>query len=375
MPRPNPLAERSGGEEQSMDVEDEAEPAARSRRPAVMADVGRLAGVSHQTVSRVINGSRHVSAATRERVLAAMRELGYRPNSIARALVTGRSRTLGVVSFDTTLYGPASTLFGIERAAHQAGYFIIIASLRALDRASVGEAVDRLRLQGVEGIMVIVSEQTAADALLEVEIDVPLVAVEAGPERGIPVVAVDQRLGATMATRHLLDLGHETVHHITGPPGSLESQQRAEGWRATLRASGATVPAPLNGDWSARTGYHLGSRLARDRDVSAVFVANDQMALGLLRAMHEAGRGIPDEISVVGFDDIPEAPYFTPPLTTVRQDFGEVGRRSLRALVDTIASRADGSPPPAGSLVAPELVLRASTAGGRASAVKPLPAN
>jgi DNA-binding LacI/PurR family transcriptional regulator len=358
-----------------MDVEDEVEPPARSRRPAVMADVGRLAGVSHQTVSRVINGSRHVSPATRERVLAAMRELGYRPNSIARALVTGRSRTLGVVSFDTTLYGPASTLFGIERAAHQAGYFIIIVSLRALDRASVVEAVDRLRLQGVEGILVIVSEQAAAEALLEVEIDVPLVAVEAGPERGIPVVAVDQRLGATMATRHLLDLGHETVHHVTGPSGSLEAQQRAEGWRATLQAAGAAVPSPLIGDWSARTGYHLGCRLARDRDASAVFVANDQMALGLLRAMHEAGRGIPDELSVVGFDDIPEAPYFTPPLTTVRQDFGEVGSRSLRVLVDTISSRADGTALPAGSLVAPELVLRASTAAGRTAASRPAPAN
>jgi DNA-binding LacI/PurR family transcriptional regulator len=354
-----------------MDVEDEIEPPARSRRPAVMADVGRLAGVSHQTVSRVINGSRHVSPATRERVLAAMRELGYRPNSIARALVTGRSRTLGVVSFDTTLYGPASTLFGIERAAHHAGYFIIIASLRALDRASVLEAVDRLRVQGVEGILVIVSEQTAADALLAVEIDVPLVAVEAGPERGIPVVAVDQRLGATMATRHLLDLGHETVHHVTGPPGSLEAQQRAEGWRATLRASGASVPRPLIGDWSARTGYHLGCRLARDGNVSAVFVANDQMALGLLRAMHEAGRRIPDELSVVGFDDIPEAPYFTPPLTTVRQDFGEVGSRSLRVLVDTIASRADGSPLPAGSLISPEFVLRASTAGELTASADP----
>ncbi len=350
-----------------MDSDEDAAPPARSRRAAVMADVGRLAGVSHQTVSRVINGSRHVSPATRERVLEAMRELGYRPNSAARALVTGRSRTLGVVSFDTTLYGPASTLFGIERAAHQAGYFIIIASLRALDRASVVEAVDRLRVQGVEGIMVIVSEETAAQALLEAQIDLPLVAVEAGPERAIPVVAVDQRLGATMATRHLLDLGHPAVHHVTGPPGSLEARLRTEGWRATLQDAGALVPPPLIGDWSARTGYHLGCRLARETDVSAVFVSNDQMALGLLRAMHEAGRRIPDELSVVGFDDIPEAPYFTPPLTTVRQDFGEVGSRSLRVLVDTIANLADGGTAPTGSLIAPELVPRASTAAAPAS--------
>ena len=178
-----------------------------------MSDVGRLAGVSHQTVSRVINGSRHVSPATRERVLAAMESWDIGPNSIARALVTGRSRTLGVVSFDTTLYGPASTLFGIERAAHQAGYFIIIASLRALDRASVVEAVDRLRLQGVEGILVIAPSRppprpAQADRC-------PACRGRGRPGRGVPVVAVDQRLGATMATRHLLDLGHETV--LTSP--------------------------------------------------------------------------------------------------------------------------------------------------------------
>jgi DNA-binding LacI/PurR family transcriptional regulator len=333
----------------------------RPRRAAVMADVGRLAGVSHQTVSRVINGSRHVSPQTRERVMAAMRELGYQPNPIARALVTGRTRTLGVVSFDTTLYGPASTLFGIERAAHEAGYFIIVASLRALDRASVIEATDRLRRHGVDGILAIVSEEQAAEALLYAPLDIPLVAVEAGPERGVPVVAVDQRLGAQMAVTHLLELGHRTVHHISGPLASLESQQRASAWAQTLRAAGARCPEPLVGDWSAGSGYELGRRLARDRTVGAVFVANDQMALGLLRAMHEAGRSIPDSVSVVGFDDIPESPYFTPPLTTVRQDFGEVGSRSLRVLVEAIETVAAGARPPHGSLVAPELIVRAST--------------
>jgi DNA-binding LacI/PurR family transcriptional regulator len=345
-----------------VDVEGAAKPPSRSRRPAVMSDVGRLAGVSHQTVSRVINGSRHVSPATRERVLTAMQELGYRPNSIARALVTGRSQTLGVVSFDTTLYGPASTLFGIERAAHEAGYFIIIASLKALDRASVSEAVDRLSLHGVDGILVIVSEQRSAEALLDAPATVPMVAVEGGPDQGIPVVAVDQRQGATLATRHLLELGHRTVWHITGPVDSLESRQRVDGWQSALREAGAPVPAPLTGDWSARSGYFLGRQLSREPSATAVFVANDQMALGLFRAMHESGRAVPGDVSVVGFDDIPEAPFFTPPLTTVRQDFGEVGSRSLRVLVRAIESYQAGEHPPSGSLVAPELMVRASTA-------------
>lgn len=345
------------------EVQDDGQAPGRTR-PAVMSDVGRLAGVSHQTVSRVINGSRHVSPATRERVLAAMDELGYRPNSIARALATGRSRTVGVVSFDTTLYGPASTLFGIERAAHQEGYFVVIASLRALDRPSVAEAVDRLHEQGVEGVLVIVSEADAAAALLEAAPELPVVAVEAGPERGIPVVSIDQRSGARLATEHLLALGHRTVHHVSGPAGSIEAGLRLDGWRATLRDAGVGVgaPEPLVGDWSARSGYHVGRRLAGDATCTGVFVANDQMALGVVRALHEAGRAIPDEISLVGFDDIPEAPYFTPPLTTVRQDFGEVGSRSLRVLVEAIETFQAGEPPPSGSLVAPELVVRASTA-------------
>ncbi|HWE08310.1 MAG TPA: LacI family DNA-binding transcriptional regulator [Solirubrobacteraceae bacterium] len=345
-----------------MHVEDDEEAPVPQGRPAVMSDVGRLAGVSHQTVSRVINGSRHVSPATRERVLAAMRELGYRPNSIARALATGRrTRTVGVVTFDTSLYGPASTLFGIERAAHEAGYFMTIASLKALDRGSVLEAIQRLRVQGVDGILAIAAEQESAEALLHAPLDIPLVAVEAGPERGIPVVAVDQHRGAELATRHLLELGHRTVHHIAGPLGSIESQQRAGGWRAALEAAGAPRPQPLIGDWTARAGYHLGRRLTRDRSVSAVFASNDQMALGVLRAMHEAGRRIPEDVSVVGFDDLPEASYFTPPLTTVRQDFGEVGSRSLRILVRAIESVAAGARPPEGSLVSPELVVRASS--------------
>src|SRR5437868_5170006 len=181
------------------------------RRRAVMSDVGRLAGVSHQTVSRVINGSTHVRPETRDRVLEAMRELDYRPNSVARALVTGQSRTLGVVSFDTTLYGPASTLYGIERAAHEAGYFIIVASLKALNRSSVAEAIERLRLHGVDAILVIAPQEGASEALAHAPKDVPLMAVEAGPADSVPVVAIDQEVGGAMATRHLLDLGHENV--------------------------------------------------------------------------------------------------------------------------------------------------------------------
>jgi DNA-binding LacI/PurR family transcriptional regulator len=335
----------------------DATPEAR-RRTAVMADVARLAGVSHQTVSRVINESAHVRPETRRRVLAAMRTLDYRPNPAARALVTGRSRTLGVVSFDTTLYGPASTLFAIEQDAHAAGYFITIVSLLAMDRAGVLGAVDRLRVQGVDGILVITPQEGAAEAVANLPAAVPVVAVEAGPAGSVPVVAVDQFAGAVSATQLLLDLGHRTVWHVAGPRDFLEAQQRVEGWRAALEAAGAQAPPVLTGDWSPRSGYEVGRRLAEDPEVTAVFVANDQMALGVLRALHERGRSIPREISVVGFDDIPEAQYFTPPLTTVRQDFGEMGRSSLRLLLDLMRN----DQPPSRLTIAPELVVRRSTA-------------
>src|SRR5213078_3959285 len=244
------------------------------QRGAVMADVAKLAGVSHQTVSRVINDSAHVRPETRDRVLSAMRQLDYRPNPAARALVTGRSRTLGVVSFDTTLYGPASTLFAIEQAAHAVGYYITLVSLLALDRASVLTAIERLRVQGVDGILVITPHEGAAEALVNLPTGVPVVAVEAGRPDSVPLVAVDQLSGAVSATQLLLDLGHRTVWHVAGPPDFLEAQQRLEGWRTTLEAVGAEVPPVLMGDWSPRSGYQLGLRLAQEPDVTAVFVSN-----------------------------------------------------------------------------------------------------
>ena len=327
-----------------------------------MADVAKLAGVSHQTVSRVLNDSPHVKEQTRDRVLSAIRELDYRPNSAARALVTRRSKTLGVVSFDTTLYGPASMLYGIEQAARNAGYFVSIASVRSLEGRSMQEAMDRLLDQAVEGVLVIAPQTSSAGALAQVSSSVPVVAVGSGAQARIPGAAVDNEAGARAATRYLLDLGHRTVHHVAGPANWLDSRARQTGWRGVLTDAGAEVPKPVVGDWSARAGYELGLRLQADPGVTAVFCANDHMALGLLRALNESGRSIPGDISVVGFDDIPEASYFTPPLTTVRQDFGELGRRGLELLVAQVE---DGQRTNARLLVAPELVVRSSTSAIR----------
>src|SRR3954469_5231048 len=327
-------------------------------RSAVMSDVARLAGVSHQTVSRVLHDSPRVRPETRARVEARMKPRDYPPNTGARGLVTGRTRTLGVVSFDTTLHGPASTLLGIERAAHDASYFVSSASIGSLDSSSVGGAIERLREQAVDGILVIAPQESAAQALRHLRSDLPVVATEAGAHDGVPLVAVDQVEGARAATQHLLDLGHRTVWHVSGPPDWYEARDRVAGWRATLDAAGAPQPAVLAGDWSARSGYELGFELAREPAVTAVFAGNDQTALGVVRALHELGLRIPADISVVGFDDIPEAAFFTPPLTTVRQNFNEVGRRALLTLLDQLES---GERAGTRETIPPELIVRAST--------------
>jgi DNA-binding LacI/PurR family transcriptional regulator len=324
-----------------------------------MNDVGRIAGVSHQTVSRVLRGHPNVSAQTRNRVMAAIEELGYRPNRAARALATGRSGTLGVLSMYSAFYGPTSTLYGIEQAAGDAGYSVAIASVRTLDRPSLRKSVDRLLDQDVDGLIVIAPLLSAGEALDGLPGDVPLVAVDGDPRLHAEVVRVDQEAGGRIATRHLLQHGHRTVWHLAGPADWLDARGRIDGWRSALDQAGADVPPLLTGDWTAQSGYEAGQLLARMTDLTAVFAANDQMALGLLRALSEHGRSVPGDVSVVGFDDIPEAAYFAPPLTTVRQDFDEVGRRSLAVLLSQI----DGtSATMIDTTVGSSLLVRASTA-------------
>ena len=327
-------------------------------RPPVMADVARLAGVSHQTVSRVLNDHPNVRPPTRDKVLAAIRELAYRPNAAARTLVTRRTHTLGVISFDTMLYGPASMLYGFERAAHDS-YFVSVASLPALDRRSMLDAVDRFLGQGVEGIMVIATQDTAVTALSHVPAEVPLVAVGCGTKAAVTSVAIDNAAGATEATRYLLSLGHRTVHHVAGPSSHLDAHERVDGWRRGLAEFGAPETAILVGDWSASSGYELGRELAADPELTAVFCGNDTMALGVMRALAEQGLRVPRDVSIVGFDDVPDAGFYTPPLTTVRQDFGEVGRRALSTLIDRMSGAIDGG---LRVRIAPELVIRASAA-------------
>ncbi|WP_208869521.1 LacI family DNA-binding transcriptional regulator [Micromonospora cremea] len=322
-----------------------------------MTDVARHAGVSHQTVSRVLNGHPNVREHTRLRVQAAIAELGYRPNRAARALVTGRSQVIGVVAQNTTLYGPASLLAALEQAAAEAGFAVSIGSVSNLDHRSISAVVERHLAHRVAGVVVIAPVESAGEALERLPQDVPLVTVDGDPRRPIPLVTVDQVSGARAATQHLLDAGHSTVWHVSGPPGWFDSAGRIRGWQEALVSAGVELPPLIQADWSSAAGYRCGQMLARMPEVTAVFTANDHLALGVLRALHEHGRRVPDDISVVGFDDVPEAAYFIPPLTTVRPDFAAVARASLDMLLAQIETDIAG---PLRQTIAPTLVARRS---------------
>jgi DNA-binding LacI/PurR family transcriptional regulator len=307
------------------------------REPA-MTDVAKLAGVSHQTVSRVLNDHPNVREQTRMRVQAAINELGYRPNRAARMLATGTSQVIGVVSRSSTLYGPAATLSALAEAALLRGFTVNVESVRALDRQPIADAISRHLDQRVAGLVVIAPVESANDALDHLPGDIPLVSIDGDPDRPTELVTVDQEAGAYEATRHLLEAGHATVWHVSGPDDWFDSRGRIAGWRRALTEAGAEIPPLMSADWSAASGYRNGQILARMTDVTAVFAANDHLALGILRALHERGRSVPRDVSVVGFDDVPEAAYYIPPLTTIRPDFDAVAAASLDLLLAQITS-------------------------------------
>ncbi|UVJ39793.1 LacI family DNA-binding transcriptional regulator [Arthrobacter sp. CJ23] len=321
-------------------------------------DVAERAGVSHQTVSRVINNHPNVSKATRERVEAAIAELGYRRNTAARSLVTRRSQTIGVLGSELSQYGPANTLLGVEQAARDAGYFVSIAALKTVSREAIFDAIGHFMDQSVDGIVVIVPHSETLLALAELQPGVPVVAVGSLGSGTVSGAMVDQRRGAELAVAHLIEQGHRRIGHVAGPQDWIDAVARAEAWSAALRSAGLDDSLMVEGDWSAGSGYEIGRRLAAERSATAIFVGNDQMSLGLLRAFNEAGVRVPEDVSVVGFDDQPESGYFTPPLTTVRQDFEELGRRCMDLMLGAIGNGGDVST----TVVEPELVIRRSTA-------------
>lgn len=323
----------------------------------VMVDVARHAGVSQKTVSRVVNHAPHVRPEVRAKVTRAIEELGYRPNLAAQVLARERTHTIGVLASGSRWFGPARRLFDLEQAARRHGYTMALVSLPDLSVESVAEGIENLLVRGVEGVVIEVpSHLLKLDALA----GLPVV-TSAGWIAGLPrqtVVDVDQEGVSARMTKYLLSLGHDTVWHLAGPRAWDAAEHRLAGWRSALHEGGRRVPRVLYGDWSARSGYQQGRKLAARAEVTAVYAANDHMAMGLLRAFGEAGRQIPADVSIVGFDDVPEAEFQMVPLTTVTIDAQGVAERILTELMQMI----EGNAPPSKPIyLGAELVIRSSS--------------
>ncbi|MDT3330874.1 MULTISPECIES: LacI family DNA-binding transcriptional regulator [Microbacterium] len=324
-------------------------------RRASIRDVARRADVSHQTVSRVLNDHPSIRPETRDRVLAAMQELSYSPNPAARALVTSRSRTIGILAASSTQYGPASSIAAIEAAAQARGYWVSTANIDPTDPQSIPDGLSYLMAQSVEGLVVIAPQVRVIRALAAQAVGVPYVTLQSTDVDAGHTLAVDQIAGARLATRHLIELGHRSIYHLAGPQDWMEAESRMRGFLEEMSAWDIATTAPILGDWTADFGYYAGRELLGYRDFTAIFSSNDQMALGLLHAIRDEGLDCPRDVSIVGFDDIPEAGHFWPPLTTVRQDFAELGRRCVELLLD-------GSAAAAAPVLTPDLIVRSSTA-------------
>lgn len=329
-----------------------------------MRDVARVAGLSLQTVSRVANGEPNVNADTRDRVLGVMRDLGYRPNLAARAMRRGSFKTIGIVYQGLHAVGTRRTVEAVSEHAALKGYATTLMPIAAATGLATSGAFTRLEEMAVDVLVLIVTSQIEYDSKVQFPTGVPTILV--GPQSSPEVSALDsdQTGGTTAAVRHLLDAGHRTVHHLTGARGSFFAARRADVWERLLVDDGRPVPEPLRGDWTARSGYEAVRRMLettpRDEVPTAIFAANDQMALGAYRALHEAGLRVPDDVSIVGFDDIEEAADFSPPLTTIAQDWDLLGREALRVAKESLAGA-----PPQEVLLPTRLVIRESVAPPR----------
>ena len=331
-------------------------------RPPSMVDVAKVAHVALVTVSRVVNGQPSVSPETAERVNRAIATLGYRRNDVARALKSGRSMTIGVVLAGSGLFELSRVLQGIEFAASEAGYGIALARWPGPEPEPLEDAIGRMTDRGADGVIVIADRPGAADVLDEIHVRSPLTVVMSGDVANPSVgsVEIDQTLGARLVTEHLLALGHTKILHISGGASmSFDSRARVAGWQASMRDARLESGELIEGGFEPEVGYRVGEELARrgrGERPTAVFAANDVVAMGLLAAFAEHGIRVPDDVSVAGFDDMPGAAYFVPPLTTVRQDHVGLGRRAVEVLLGTIAAES-----PRHHVIEPTLIVRRST--------------
>lgn len=328
-----------------------------SQKQSNIYDVARLAKVSHQTVSRVLNNSTSIRPETKSRVLSAMESLGYRPNQAARALASSKTKMLGILASDTHHSGPASMVHFMETAARAEGFFVVICGIDPGNPTSVREGIEHLLKLGIEGLAVVTPHLEAVAEVRRQVSGIPVVTLDSMYQMDELAVSVDNFAGGASATQHLIDLGHRNIVHVSGPSNWFESSARAAGYTSTMLNANLS-PQIINGDWSLQTGYLIGKELDMNRrDITAIFLANDRMAIGLLHSMRERGVEVPGRLSVVGFDDLEESEYCWPPLTTVRQDFRELGARAMKLLLDELS----GKHLKKLDRLVPNLVVRAST--------------
>lgn len=334
---------------------------AREDRPPTILDVAKEAGVSLPTVSRVLTGSTPVSDKKRKQVLEAIKELGYRPNGAARALVQGRQPIVGVITEDVISYGATRMIRSIEDESRRAGYVVAIAVVDPSDLGETSSALEVLLSQPIVGMIVLDFHRYNQEALLDRLAGVSITSVTSDDEAGFRHVVIDDRRAARELTEYLLSLGHQTVHHVSVPGTNGQLHPREVGWREALVAANAPVPDAIQTDWSIGSGRTAGAVLAQDPAVTAVLCANDELAFGVMRSLQDAGRSIPGDVSVAGMDDQPLADTWVPALTTYRLDFDWAGAAALRLLLQPRHSQV--APDPA----AFRLVTRGTTAAPRAA--------
>ncbi len=332
-------------------------------------DVAVLAGVSTKTVSRVVNNQGEISQETRQRVQQAIDQLGYRPNVLARSLIHKRTNTLGVVAWGIDYFGPSRTVVGIEQQAHQLEYSLFLNLMAYPDAGGSEDVLDTLIAHRVDGIIWAVPEVGNNRAWLEsapMDQMPPIVFLSMAPRPGLAIVAVDNLMGSKQATQHLIAQGRRKIGIITGPLAWWEARQRYAGWEAAMHAANLETPDSLlvQGEWTAAAGEQgMQKLLAQEPGIDAVFASSDQIALGAMGAAHRLGKRIPQDLAIVGFDNMPESACFWPPLTTVYQQLINVGRIAVQTLHAMIEANHQSQIPPEATVtyVQPELIVRASS--------------
>lgn len=332
------------------------------RRAPVISDVAACAGVSVSTVSRYLNNSSHLSEDSAKKIARAIEILDYRPSSIARGLKGSMLKLIAVLSSNTTLFGSATSIQGIEDEARSRGHSVMISKLDDPDSASLSKTVNAVLDVNPSGVVVLRYDEIAEKALALLPPCVPVVVIGGPPSEDFDQVSLCEKDGGEALTDYLLALGHETIHHIQVPTRT-DGTSRSDGWVSSLKNHGRIAPEPLQCGWEAASARLCGHDLAKNPEITAVFAGNDELAMGVIRGLEEAGRAVPEDVSVVGFDDHPLSDIWNPALTTYRQDFVRAGRAAVELLLERIDAERSHSPLPARRVDVPgELIVRDSAA-------------